>query len=974
MKGLKMKKTVTLLLAMLYCISWANLLKNPSFEIQQEQRSDMPESWTIIKKGTFEETNALEEKVFFAGKRAVSISNPNPKLKKAVMLWSQGSFGEEFKKIAPGTNVEFSVMATAVDAPCTARIYFESIKSRQTHIKSARLVPGKWTKISVNFKKRDLNYISPSVYIQLMGNGKAVFDCAYLGDAAKNPYSATAAKNILINGGGAEGAQAGVPPFGWRVLKRGKNGSASIEENSASSGKRSFCLKSEKKPDAMLAWAYSFNKDVLKSIAPGTDMVLTMKVNTAGNPNTKFRFYIEFMNGRKFCGLAMAKNQSSYVNWTEKKLSFKWPKEVPTAGNLYVQLLTGGVLNFDDVELKFAKDVPRDEKSLAADDYCRISSEMPMSNTFISPAYPKTLELEMIVPAPDMTVELHEIDGKKIDEWKFSKLPVRKLHKVTLNLKNKLPENAYELVFKSGSLVDYEWFRIRPKQTHGAWFDEEKILLLQGKKFFPIGIVTPNNSLDSLRVYSQSGINTVNAAVGRGGTMGKYLTDSLNRFGLKCLDWDNYGLNPNQPDDRVRRDVKAKAEFLKNNKLFIGFLNDEAPWNSWPIRGIRQHFRMRYKYLSDYILWMNHAPRLSGSPDEPRQSFQSVRSYSRAGNVLGVDIYPVPEGHGHNNLKNRTIACVGEYTDLAEKLSWNTKPVWMILQAFGWSEERGKLNDRFPRPTEKQLRFMIYNAITHGARGIFWYGNGAKDVYSDWWRCFARVNLELKAVSELLLADTIKEMKGLPANVSGVQNKFITIIVNENQKKAVKYNGKTIEGQGVLFITEKNINVPMPARFAKQQQKQTKDYGFRKETVLMDAHWTAHPEYLRGQAKIVHVKHDFELAKKPAKAYFQCSVDDDAELFINGKRLGKVSGHRTVSRFDIADKLVKGKNHFTAIVENQIGPTGFVYEIVTSEGKIASGKGTKYTFEGKQDWKDAELLGKPPVNPWKAPSTLKLCK
>ena len=964
-----------LLLLALHGICWANLLKNPSFEVQQEQNSSMPEFWSVIKKGTFEEANALEEKIVFAGKRAISIRNENPKLQKAVLLWCQGGFGEKFNKIAPGTDVEFSVMATAVDKPCNVKIYFESIKSRKTHAAKAKVVPGKWSKISVKFKKLDMNYTAPNVYLQLNGNGKVVFDCAYLGDAAKNPYSPAAGNTSYINGGDAEGPEPGVPPFGWSILKRSKNGTAAVEENTAASGKRSFLLKCDDKPNGMLSWKYTFDRELLKSIPPGTPMILTLKVNTAGNPGTKFNFYVEFMKGRKFIGTAIARNQSSYVNWTEKTLKFNMPKDVPTSAVFYMQLLTAGTLNFDDVTLKRASDMPKDEKVLAADDYCRISSVMPVSNTFISPASPKNFELEMIVPDSRLTVELHEIDGKKIQDWKFSNLPIRKLHKLKLELKNKLPENAYELIFKSGSLTDYEWFRIRPKQTKGAWFDEERILIFNSKKFFPIGIVTPDNNLDSLRVYSQSGINTVQTSVSRGGTMGQYLVDTLERFQMKSIDWDNYGLNPNLSDERVRKDLQARAAFLAKQNVLIGFLNDEAPWNRWDIRGIRQHYKLRYKYLPDHILWMNHAPRLNGAPDEPKQSFQSVRSYSRASMALGVDIYPIPEGNGHNNLKNRTIACVGEYVDLAEKLSWNTKPVWMILQAFGWSEEGAGnvLDAKRPRPTEKQLRFMVYNAITHGARGIFWFGKGAKDVYSDWWRSFARVNLELKAVSELLLADTIREMKNLPDGLSGVENKAIKIIVNENQKKAVNYNGTIIEGQGVLFITDKKIKIPLPPKFVKQTHKVTKNYNFRKETVLMDANWTAHPEYLRGEAKTVHVKHDFVLAKKPAEAYFQCSVDDDAELFLNGKSLGKAKGHRVVSRFKVTEILVKGKNQFTAIVENQVGPTGFVYEIVTSEGKIASGKDTKYSFDGKTNWKAAELLGKPPVNPWKQPTTLHFC-
>ena len=65
-----MKKIIVALLLMASnCIVWANLLKNPSFEIQREQNSDMPESWEVLKKGTFEDSHSVVENVVFSGKK-----------------------------------------------------------------------------------------------------------------------------------------------------------------------------------------------------------------------------------------------------------------------------------------------------------------------------------------------------------------------------------------------------------------------------------------------------------------------------------------------------------------------------------------------------------------------------------------------------------------------------------------------------------------------------------------------------------------------------------------------------------------------------------------------------------------------------------------------------------------------------------------------------------------------------------------
>jgi hypothetical protein len=337
--------------------------------------------------------------------------------------------------------------------------------------------------------------------------------------------------------------------------------------------------------------------------------------------------------------------------------------------------------------------------------------------------------------------------------------------------------------------------------------------------------------------------------------------------------------------------------------------------------------------------------------------------------VTGLDIYPVPEGTGHNNLPNKTISCVGDYTDLCFKLTWNTKPVWMILQAFGWSEGNGsgKLNSASPRPNEKQLRFMVWNAITHGATGIFWYGVGVNDVYSDWYRHLARVSLELKAISDMMIAAPYHKIKGLPSKVSGIEGKGFKVIVNENSDKSVTYQGKNIEPQGVLYITDKPLNIPLPARFTRQKTVVKNDSGIKQKTVLLNADWTAHPEYLRGAEKKVYARHIIN-AENTANAFVRSSVDDSATVYVNGSRVGEYSGHSYVTQFNIAKYLKKGENIITFEVVNATGPTRPVYEIEINGKKYPSGADTMFSFDNKSNWKKAHSFGKPPVSPWKAPN------
>ena len=960
--------SITVFLAVLV-LQGQNLLKNPSFEIQSEQDSAMPENWTVIRRGSFEATHSLNGSQAFSGKRSAQIDNALPATAKATLIWSQGNFGEVLKKIPVGTDLEFSVRAAAVEKPCSARIYFESLQAKKTYLKAARLQPGKWTEITVKFKKLDVNYGAPYVCLQLMGNGRAVFDCAYLGPAGKNPWKTVQPKEMVYNGN-AEYLDEKNKPLGWYVIKKG-NGSAIITTN-ASEGKHAFHLSSESKPKGMLAWGHHLNEDLFNGLKPGTEMLLTLKANTGSNPATAFRFYIEFRqkNG-KFIGTYIAQNQTIYVGWKEKRLRFKLPKGLPASANIYVQLMNAGVLTFDEVSLKPADAAPKKPMQLVSGNYCRISSKMPMSNTFYPPAAPGDIELECHLPEKQLKVELFEIDGPKIREWNFTGLVPNKKSTVKMTLPDTLKKGAYELRFSSGKLTDHEWFRLMDKPVAGSYFDESGYLVLDGSRFFPVGIVTPSSEQDSLRVYSESGINVITANVLSSPQMADYLFSILGKYNIACVAWNNWGIQANiKPEDLRKKNLRT-AEILARHKSFIGFLSDEALWNGWKLSAIRRDYAFNYKYLPNYISWQNNAPRLTGDPEEPKQSFQAARAYSRASDVTGVDIYPVPEGRGHNNLNNTTIACVGEYADLSRELTWGRKPVWMILQAMGWSEEnKQKLNAARPRPNEKQLRFMVWNAITHGATGIFWYGAGARDVYSEWWRDFAGVNLELRAVSRLMLEAPVEKITGLPAGLSGIRGKGFEVIVNEHPKKTAEYNGKTIEPQGVLILTDKPLDIRKPPRFVRQTVAAADNFGIHKKSVLINGEWIAHPEYLRGTAKTVYAKQTFSLKNVPQEAYLRASVDDSAEIFLNGRKLGEITGFHIVNQFKAAPFLKAGTNELIFKVENLTGPTGLVFELTGQGLNIGSGKETLFSFDGKDDWKPAHCFGRPPVAPWGKPGIL----
>jgi hypothetical protein len=98
--------------------------------------------------------------------------------------------------------------------------------------------------------------------------------------------------------------------------------------------------------------------------------------------------------------------------------------------------------------------------------------------------------------------------------------------------------------------------------------------------------------------------------------------------------------------------------------------------------------------------------------------------YRPAFDITGADIYPVSYPPGkHAGGRSRDIGIVGSVTRKMVKAA-GSKPVWMTLQV-AWSgvvpsEQHPGNVPRFP--TLGQERFMAYQAIVNGARGLAFFG------------------------------------------------------------------------------------------------------------------------------------------------------------------------------------------------------------------------------------------------------------
>ncbi len=147
-------------------------------------------------------------------------------------------------------------------------------------------------------------------------------------------------------------------------------------------------------------------------------------------------------------------------------------------------------------------------------------------------------------------------------------------------------------------------------------------------------------------------------------------------------------------------------------------------------------------------VWMNHAP---------RNQVAQLAQFNEAADIVGCDIYPVPESPrvGHSDLRDRTIASVGAYTRRMQEAAPG-KPVWMVLQGFGWGDiqpdQPPEVREQLRRPTRAETRFMAFDAIVHGARGILYWGTAYIEKDSPCWRDLLAVVTELKDLQPVLAA------------------------------------------------------------------------------------------------------------------------------------------------------------------------------------------------------------------------------
>ncbi|HEV2325801.1 MAG TPA: hypothetical protein VGS10_17760 [Terracidiphilus sp.] len=170
-------------------------------------------------------------------------------------------------------------------------------------------------------------------------------------------------------------------------------------------------------------------------------------------------------------------------------------------------------------------------------------------------------------------------------------------------------------------------------------------------------------------------------------------------------------IGPNDPQkaDELRRVVK---KYSHDPALGFWKAKDEPAWSRTPAADIKRYSGIVRKHDPNHPIWLIYAP---------RGTAQSLRAYNPADDIADTDIYPVGYPPGADSLgANKDISMVGDYAQRLQRITEGKKPFFMTLQIC-WSGVT-KPGKTLRMPTFPQERYMAYEAIVNGARGLDFFG------------------------------------------------------------------------------------------------------------------------------------------------------------------------------------------------------------------------------------------------------------
>ena len=293
-----------------------------------------------------------------------------------------------------------------------------------------------------------------------------------------------------------------------------------------------------------------------------------------------------------------------------------------------------------------------------------------------------------------------------------------------------------------------------PPSRRRVSFDSQRRMLLDGKKFFPLGHYTGQMSVEDMEQYKRgpynfaiqyAGITT--AQLDRWQQAGVYVVSDVR--GLI------YGypyatkINIKTPKD-TKAALKRRFEAIGSHPaLVMWYLNDEAPVSMVPNTTVAHEFLHEIDPERATITCLCH----------PNTARDFLPSYD----VMAHDCYPIGNDKGPRSDLER----VTRQMRVIEENMASMRPLWFIPQTFDWrwhypKERWTKCNQQYLRmPTREEMANMTWQGVACGANGIVSYSYSSirkktkGEEFEKAWGDTCAVAFEVKSMEDVLLADDV---------------------------------------------------------------------------------------------------------------------------------------------------------------------------------------------------------------------------
>ncbi|MBR4651853.1 MAG: hypothetical protein IKO72_00700 [Kiritimatiellae bacterium] len=285
-------------------------------------------------------------------------------------------------------------------------------------------------------------------------------------------------------------------------------------------------------------------------------------------------------------------------------------------------------------------------------------------------------------------------------------------------------------------------------------FDGQGRMLLDGRKFFPLGHYTGSLSPEEMAEYKRGPYNfaiqygaVTTEQLDRYQAAGVYVASDVRKM-IYGYNFNAHRRGLKTMEDSRKALRKCYKEIGSHPALVMWYLNDEAPVSMVP----------NTTAVNEFLHSIDPDRATITCLCDPRTPREFMPSYD----VMAHDCYPIGNKVGKSMLERVTR----QMRVVADRMA-GMRPLWFIPQTFDWrwcysKESLEKCDKPYLRmPTREEMANMTWQGIACGANGIVSYSfstirrhaKGAE--YEKAWGDTCSVAFEVKLMEDVLLADDV---------------------------------------------------------------------------------------------------------------------------------------------------------------------------------------------------------------------------